>query len=412
MSTAAVSIYSELQSFFSNRQTDLKQLGSALQSGNLSDAQQAYNTLVTLGQGGPSANAEPFSKSSRAQAFETIGQDLQSGDLAGAQAAFATLTSKASNSTSSATTTPAVVVNIGTSSTNSSVPVTSNSTSIYQQLQAYQQARHSDLVQLGQDLKAGNLSAVQQDVITLTALGQTGPNANGQLFQRSDRGQDFQAITQAVQSGDLAGAQSAFTSLASTFGNSISGSGSGKHVLLPPTYGPPTNQPPVTTPPVYATPIPPVLQGPPVRHHVTAPPVGTTIPGSVAEIVINIQEGNSSATSSRAAEIDINFGSALNANPSTASSSTTAAQPELVINLGQGSNSSTGNPEEVTINLGGNSSASQISIESGQGQNGGKTEQIAINLNQQTNVELILNLLSYNSTIQAQNSSNALSVQA
>jgi hypothetical protein len=433
MSTAAVSIYSELQSFFSNRQTDLKQLGSALQSGNLSDAQQAYNTLVTLGQGGPSANAEPFSKSSRAQAFETIGQDLQSGDLAGAQAAFATLTSKASNSTSSATTTPAVVVNIGTSSTNSSVPVTSNSTSIYQQLQAYQQARHSDLVQLGQDLKAGNLSAVQQDVITLTALGQTGPNANGQLFQRSDRGQDFQAITQAVQSGDLTGAQSAFTSLASTFGQGLSGSGSGKHVLLPPTYGPPTNQPPVTTPPVYATPIPPVLQGPPVRPHVTAPPVGTTTPGSVAEIVINlggtsttsapngsatpeivinIQEGNSSSASSRAAEIDINFGSALNANPSTASSSTTAAQPELVINLGQGSNSSTGNPEEVTINLGGNSSASQISIESGQGQNGSKTEQIAINLNQQTNVELILNLLSYNSTIQAQNSSNALSVQA
>jgi hypothetical protein len=262
MSTAAVSIYSELQSFSSNRQTDLKQLGSALQSGNLSDAQQAYNTLVTLGQGGPSANGEPFSKSARAQAFETIGQDLQSGDLAGAQAAFATLTSKAGNSTSSATSTPAVVVNVGTSSTNSGIPVTSDPSSIYQQLQAYQQTRHSDLVQLGQDLKAGNLSAAQQDVTTLTALGQSGPNANGQLFQNSGRAEDFQAIAQAVQAGDLATAQSAFTSLASTFGQGLSGSGSGNHVPLPPTYGPPTNQPPATTPPVY-------------RHRTNAPPLDT-----------------------------------------------------------------------------------------------------------------------------------------
>jgi hypothetical protein len=265
MSTAAVSglsIYSELQSFFSNRQTDLKQLGSALQSGNLSDAQQAYDTLAVLGQDGPFASSEPFFKSSRAQAFETIGQDLQSGDLAGAQAAFATLTAKASNSTSNATTTPAAVVNVGTSSANSSVPITSDSSSIYQQLQAYQQTRHSDLVQLGQDLKAGNLGAAQQDVTTLTALGQSGPNANGQLFQNSGRAEDFQSIAQAVQSGDLAGAQSAFTSLASTFGQGLSGSGSGNHVPLPPTYGPPTNQPPATTPPVY-------------RHHTNAPPLNT-----------------------------------------------------------------------------------------------------------------------------------------
>ena len=97
MSTAAVSsssIFLELQSFYQNRQADVKQLGSALQSGDLNGAQQAYNALAALGQSGPFASSEPFSKSSRAQAFEAVGQALQSGDLAGAQAAFATLTGK------------------------------------------------------------------------------------------------------------------------------------------------------------------------------------------------------------------------------------------------------------------------------------------------------------------------------
>src|SRR5271166_2567735 len=101
MSTAAVStqsIQQELQSFYQNVRTDLKELGSALKSGDLKGAQQAYTTLAAAGQSGPYANAEPFYNSVRAQAFETIGQDLKTGDLAGAQAAFASLTSKASSS--------------------------------------------------------------------------------------------------------------------------------------------------------------------------------------------------------------------------------------------------------------------------------------------------------------------------
>src|ERR1017187_417734 len=177
MSTAAVSIYSELQSFFSNRQTDLKQLGSALKSGNLSDAQQAYNTLVTLGQGGPSADGEPFSKSSRAQAFETIGQALQSGDLAGAQAAFATLTGKNSSEGASQAASSAVV-NLSRAQPISAQPIraqpisattTASTSSIYQQLRSFRQERNADLAQLGTDLQAGNLTAAQQDFNTLTA---------------------------------------------------------------------------------------------------------------------------------------------------------------------------------------------------------------------------------------------------
>jgi hypothetical protein len=108
MSTTAISsssIFQELQNFYQTRQSDLKQLGTDLQSGNLAGAQQAYTTLAALGQNGPFANSEPFAKSSRAQAFDAIGQALQAGDLAGAQAAFATL--KSSNQNNSATQAPA-----------------------------------------------------------------------------------------------------------------------------------------------------------------------------------------------------------------------------------------------------------------------------------------------------------------
>ena len=112
MSTAAVStlsIFQELQSFYQNRQADLKQLGYALQSGDLTGAQQAYQTLAVLGEGGPFANSEPFSKSSRAQAFDALGEAIQAGDVARAQADFATLTG---NHINPAQATPAAVVNI------------------------------------------------------------------------------------------------------------------------------------------------------------------------------------------------------------------------------------------------------------------------------------------------------------
>ena len=96
MSTAAISsssIYQQTEQYFQTRQSDLQQLGQALQSGNLADAQTAYNNIVQLGQSGPFASGDPFSRPQREQDFTAIGQALQSGDLAGAQAAFSTLQS-------------------------------------------------------------------------------------------------------------------------------------------------------------------------------------------------------------------------------------------------------------------------------------------------------------------------------
>jgi hypothetical protein len=398
MSTAAVSgqsIFQELQSFYQNRQADVSQLGSALQSGDLSSAQQAFSELAALGQSGPFANSEPFSKNSRAQAFETIGQDLQSGDLAGAQAAFATLTSKQSNSTTAAESNPATLVNISITEPGSGAAATAGTTSttstpsIYQQLQAFRQQRLSDLVQLGQDLAAGNQTAAQQDVNTLTTLGQSGPSANGQVFQQADRAQDFQAIGTALQSGNLAGAESAFTTLAGTFNKNIQAelaiSGYGATGAQP--VGP--AQAPVST-------VPP-------------PAPVSTVPPPVAQPVGPTQVGPASAGTSNVPEIVINLGG-VSGTPA----STESATPEIVINLGQDNNSSTASPEEVTINFGGGSSGDTISINTSiNTTQGNSSDQININLNRQSNSEFIVNLLNSNAISQTESASgNTLTISA
>lgn len=94
MSTAAVSnssIYQQLQSYFQARRADVQQLGQDLQSGDLTDAQQEYSAIQTLGQSGPVPNGDAFFRSDRQQDFNAIGQALQSGDLASAQQAFVQL---------------------------------------------------------------------------------------------------------------------------------------------------------------------------------------------------------------------------------------------------------------------------------------------------------------------------------
>ena len=127
MSTAAVdpssidpsSIYHEIQAYFHQRATDLSQLGSALQSGDLKGAQQAYNSVVALGETGPFANGVPFILVPRERDFAKIGQALQKGDLAGAQQAFSQLEhllNTPAGRDPSGQVGPAAVVNLGQSS--------------------------------------------------------------------------------------------------------------------------------------------------------------------------------------------------------------------------------------------------------------------------------------------------------
>jgi hypothetical protein len=99
-SSGSESIYEQTQAFRSARQSDLEQLGTALSSGDLKTATQDYQNLVQLGQQGPFASGQPFSRSDRAADFQAIGQALQSGSLATAQQGFTTLENTFNNTSS------------------------------------------------------------------------------------------------------------------------------------------------------------------------------------------------------------------------------------------------------------------------------------------------------------------------
>src|SRR6185295_2693196 len=82
----------QIQSSFKQRAEDFKSLESALQSGDLSGAQQAFATLTQDGR--PVQQAGSAGKSGNGQAatdFQALQTALQSNDLAEAQKAFSTL---------------------------------------------------------------------------------------------------------------------------------------------------------------------------------------------------------------------------------------------------------------------------------------------------------------------------------
>ncbi len=89
--------------------------------------------------------------------------------------------------------------------------------SIFQQIQNYQQQGRADVKELAAALKSGNLGAAKQAFNDLTSLAKNPPlrntdgaRPNPQLVQA------FEAIGQALQADDLAGAQSAFANLKNT----------------------------------------------------------------------------------------------------------------------------------------------------------------------------------------------------
>ncbi len=137
MSTSAVSstsLYQQLEQYYQTRSSDVQQLGQALSQGNLSAAQTAYNNIVSLGQSGPFASGDPFANSQREQDFNAIGQALQEGNLSAAQQAFQTFSStwksqstqSTTNSGSTASSGPEVVLNITNAGAANPEPISIN----------------------------------------------------------------------------------------------------------------------------------------------------------------------------------------------------------------------------------------------------------------------------------------------
>jgi hypothetical protein len=80
------------QKYIAERGPEVQQLKEALQSGDLSAAEKAYNNLVALGNTVLHKD-NPFVRADRALDFNAIGGALENGDLAGARQAFAALQS-------------------------------------------------------------------------------------------------------------------------------------------------------------------------------------------------------------------------------------------------------------------------------------------------------------------------------
>jgi len=131
--------------------------------------------------------------------FQQLGQDLQTGNLAQAQEDFATLSQNFTNSNQT-----------------SNAANNTNNNPIAQAFNA-----------LSQDLQNGNLSAAQQDYATIQQdVQQQGQQGTSQTHHHHHHGggggggqeqsqinQAFNSLSQALQSNNLSGAQSAFATL-------------------------------------------------------------------------------------------------------------------------------------------------------------------------------------------------------
>ncbi len=95
LSSSALTTASVLQNSFKQKQTEFQQLAQALQSGNLSSAQQVFGALTQNASG-----STAIQNTQLGQDFSTLGSDLQAGNLTAAQKAYATLKQDVQNASS------------------------------------------------------------------------------------------------------------------------------------------------------------------------------------------------------------------------------------------------------------------------------------------------------------------------
>ncbi len=183
-------------------QTDFAALGQALQSGNVNTAQNAFDNLqsdfqasrtapAATGAGAPaqapieqqdqyvSSGQNPIQQA--LEDYTQLGSDLQSGNLGGAQSDYSNLNQLVQT---------------------------------YQGPSSSDAAIQTDFATLGQDLQSGNLTQSQSDFkqlqTDLNAATQTAtPEPNPALQVR----QDYRQLAGALQSGNLTDAQAAFAAL-------------------------------------------------------------------------------------------------------------------------------------------------------------------------------------------------------
>lgn len=190
---------------------DYSLLANDIQNGDLADAQTAYSSLQQLLQTFQGQNTTSGSPNNALQSdFATLGQDIQSGNVSATQSAFAQL----QTDLQAATTADA----IPNTTAATSASATTDSQGQTQTLTPAQQVQQ-DYAQLASDLQNGNLSgaqtaftALEQALQTQTSSSSTSTSASSSS-SNDPISNDFNALGQALSSGNLSQAQSAFSQL-------------------------------------------------------------------------------------------------------------------------------------------------------------------------------------------------------
>ena len=187
-------------------------MAAAIQTGNVSEAQSAYANLQQTLQSNPNSplNALLSGSSTLQNDFSALGQALQSGDASSVQSAFTQFQTdlKAARQSGSASTNSAA----SSSGQDQYVP-SSQSTN-------YAEFVQQDYRQLAAALHTGNLSEAQSAFTNLeqalqTQGASTAPNATSTTSTSTSDpiSNDLNTLGQALSSGNLNQAQSAFSQL-------------------------------------------------------------------------------------------------------------------------------------------------------------------------------------------------------
>lgn len=171
----------------------LDQIGTALQSGDITSAQSALASFQANAPGGPGGAGGD--QSTTGKAISSLFSAIQSGDLPSAQSDYATVSSLLGSASTGSTT--------GSTSATSQDP--------FQQL----------ISQIGAALQSGDISSAQSALSQFQSNAPPPPPPAGN-GPDSATGQALSSLFSSIQSGDLSSAQSAYSSLESLLGSGTS----------------------------------------------------------------------------------------------------------------------------------------------------------------------------------------------
>jgi len=212
MSISAISSSSSYTNPFAKIKEDFQDIGTALQSGSLSDAQAAYETLQSDTTSESSDSSNPMNKD-----IESLGSALESGNLADAQKVLSKIEQHLKGHGEFAKQQMDIEAALSTSSSD-----TSNDSSTSSDADTLQKSFQA----LSDALSSGNLSDAQT---ALAALQKEVSSQNG--GQSNDPfSQDLQSLGDALESGSLTDAQDIFSNI--------------EDKLSSPPQGPPPGPPP------------------------------------------------------------------------------------------------------------------------------------------------------------------------